>query len=307
MRILIIGKDGQVGGELQAATAGLGEVIALGHQDLDLTQEDAIRNTVRQIGPALIINAAAYTAVDAAEEDRELAFRINGWAPGVLAQEAFRLKAGLIHYSTDYVFDGLKSSPYSEDDAPAPLNVYGASKLAGEQEILASNAPAFIFRTSWVYGTRGKNFFLSMLQLAAVQDEVKVVNDQIGAPTWSKSIASATADVIQQCFVEKRFTREKGVARMQSRTGIYNMTAQGATSWFGFAKKILGHLAPWVKIVPVPTCEYITRAKRPKNSVLSGQKLQSTFGVGLPPWEEPLKSVLKECDDSGEAPRRVQS
>ena len=307
MRILIIGKDGQVGWELQAATAGLGEITALGHQELDLTEEDAIRNTVRQIEPALIINAAAYTAVDQAEENRDLAFRINGWAPGILAEEALRLKAGLIHYSTDYVFDGAKRSPYSEDDPPAPLNVYGASKLAGEQAILASHAAAFIFRTSWVYGTRGKNFFLTMLRLAGVHDEVKVVNDQLGAPTWSRSIAKATVDVIRECFLEKRFAREKGVARMLSRKGVYNMTAYGATSWFGFAKKILGHLAPWVKVIPITSCEYPTRARRPKNSVLSGQKLQSTFALGLALWEESLNLVLKECDESAGPPSPIRS
>jgi dTDP-4-dehydrorhamnose reductase len=293
-RILLIGKNGQVGWELQTATAGLGEIIALDHQELDLTVEDTIRNTIRQIGPALIINAAAYTAVDAAEDDRDLAFRINGWAPGVLAEEALRLKAGLIHYSTDYVFDGLKSSPYSEDDSPVPINVYGASKLAGEQAILASNAAAFIFRTSWVYGTRGKNFFLTMLRLASSREEVKVVNDQFGAPTWSRSIAAATAEVIRRCFQDKQFAKEKGVARMKARRGIYNMTERGTTSWHGFAKRILENRAPRVKVTPIRACEYSTRARRPQNSVLNGEKLQSTFGVSLPLWEESLNAVLAE-------------
>lgn len=301
MRILLIGKDGQVGWELQRSTAPLGELIALGHKDLDLCNGEAIRNHLQQIRPALIINAAAYTAVDHAEDERNLAFAINGEAPGILAQEALHLNAGLIHYSTDYVFDGRKQSPYCEDDPTGPLNTYGASKLAGEQAIVETGAAAIILRTSWVYGVRGSNFFLAMLRLAASRDEVTVINDQFGAPTWSRSIARATSEVVRQCFHGKHFTKEKGLARMHAFKGIYHMTAQGSTSWFGFAKRIYEETTHKTRVIPITTSEYRTRTKRPNNSVLSGEKLKSTFSLSLPSWEEGLKQVAEEYRTTSQA------
>ncbi len=297
MRVLLTGKDGQVGGELVRALAGVSFVAsltALGRQELDLADADAIRALVRAAKPNLIVNAAAYTAVDRAEEERGLAFKINAEAPGVLAEEAQRVGAGLVHYSTDYVFNGEKREPYLEHDATAPLNVYGESKLAGEHAIAAHSAPYLIFRTSWVYGPRGRNFFLTMLRLAAERSELKVVNDQIGSPTSSRSIAEATVQTLASCFLPGGFVAQKGLARMQSLSGTYNMTCQGSTSWHGFAQTILSRLAPQVKVTAIPSSEYKMLAVRPAYSVMSGEKLKTTFDVVLPSWEAALAQVIRD-------------
>jgi dTDP-4-dehydrorhamnose reductase len=287
-RILLTGKNGQVGWELQRTLATLGEVIALDRESMDLADPDSIRRTVREHKPNLIVNAAAYTAVDKAEEEPGLAMAINGRAPGILAEEAKRLGAAVIHYSTDYVFDGAKPGPYAEDDAPNPLNIYGKTKLSGEQAIQDSGASFLILRTSWVYGMHGRNFLLTILRLAREREELRVVNDQIGAPTWSRMIAEATAQVLAQITshatpLSKSFS---GIS------GVYHLSAGGETSWFGFAKAILANqLAPTVpvpRLTPVGTEEYPARATRPKYSVLSNAKLNRNFGLIMPHWENSL-------------------
>lgn len=288
MRILITGKDGQLGSELGHKLAPLGAVTAVGRQDLDLGDSDALRSYLRRARPDWIVNAAAYTAVDKAEEERDMAFRINAMAPQVLAEEAGRLGAGLVHYSTDYVFDGKKGSPYTEDDSTGPLNVYGASKLAGEQAIARSGVAHLIFRTSWVYSARGRNFFLTVLRLAAQKSEMKIVRDQVGAPTWSRNIAEATAQVL------KCFTRDSGKKRLAHLSGIYNMAAGGCSSWFEFARSIVAELAPDIKVTPILSSEYKTAACRPAYSILSGAKLKATFGVALPQWDDALRQMISE-------------
>jgi dTDP-4-dehydrorhamnose reductase len=291
-RILLTGKNGQVGWELQRTLATLGEVIALDRHGLDLANPDSIRRVVRERKPNLIVNAAAYTAVDKAEEESDLAMAINGMAPGILAEEAKELGAAVIHYSTDYVFDGNKNGPYIEDDAPNPLNVYGKTKLAGEQAIQAVGAPHLIFRTSWVYGMRGKNFLLTILRLAKERDELRIVNDQIGAPTWSRMIAEATAQVMAQISLPQGQGWAEGVS------GVYHLTATGQTSWFEFAKAILNFIpgsathAP--RLIPITTQEYPTPAKRPKNSVLSSTRLRQKFGLEFPGWETGLRLSVEE-------------
>ncbi|HSB03464.1 MAG TPA: dTDP-4-dehydrorhamnose reductase [Anaerolineales bacterium] len=291
-RILLTGKNGQVGWELQRTLATLGEVIALDRHGLDLADPDLIRRVVREHKPNLIVNAAAYTAVDKAEEESDRAMAINGTAPGVLAEEARRLNAAVIHYSTDYVFDGNKNGPYTEDDAPNPLNVYGRTKLAGEQAIQSVGAPHLIFRTSWVYGTRGKNFLLTILRLAKERDELRIVNDQIGAPTWSRMIAEATAQVVAQLSLQQ------GKSWAEDVSGVYHLTAMGQTSWFGFAKAILNYIpgaaAHAPRLTPITTQEYPTPAQRPKSSVLSNTILRQKFGLELPGWETGLRLSVED-------------
>jgi len=287
-RILLTGKNGQVGWELQRTLATLGEVIALDRESMDLADPDSIRRTVREHKPNLIVNAAAYTAVDRAEEEPDLAMAINGIAPGILAEEAKRLGAAVIHYSTDYVFDGKKHEPYTEENVPKPLNVYGKTKLAGERAIQDVGAPNLIFRTSWVYGTRGKNFLLTILRLAREREELRIVSDQIGAPTWSRMIAEATAQVLAQIT-----SHATPLSKLFSDiSGVYHLSAGGETSWFGFAKAILANqLAPTVpvpRLTPVRTEEYPARATRPKYSVLSNVKLNRKFGLIMPQWENSL-------------------
>lgn len=291
-RILLTGKNGQVGWELRRTLATLGEVIALDRQGLDLADPDSIRRVVREHKPNLIVNAAAYTAVDKAEEESDLALAINGTAPGILAEEANRIDAALIHYSTDYVFDGNKNGPYTEDDVPHPLNVYGRTKLEGERAIQAVGAPHLIFRTSWVYGARGKNFLLTILRLARERDELRIVDDQFGAPTWSRLIAEATAQVVAQLPVP-------GESWDVGMSGIYHLTAKGRTTWFGFAKDILAHVPGSPKrvphLMPIATQEYPTPAKRPKNSVLSCVRLRTRFRLEAPEWETGLRLSVEEA------------
>lgn len=292
-RILLTGKNGQVGWELQRTLATLGEVISLDRHGLDLTDPDSIRRAVRAHNPNLIVNAAAYTAVDKAEEEPDLAMAINGTAPGILAEETKRLGAALVHYSTDYVFDGNKNGPYTEDDAPNPVNIYGKTKLAGEQAIQAVGALHLIFRTSWVYGARGKNFLLTILRLARERDELRIVNDQIGAPTWSRMIAEATAQVVAQ------LSRPQGEGWVESVSGVYHLTAAGQTSWYGFTQAILESVTfptrqSLPRVTPISSAEYPTPAPRPKNSVLSNTRLRQKFGLEPPRWEIGLRLSLEE-------------
>ena len=289
-KILVFGRMGQVGWELRHKLACLGQVTAFEYPEIDFSKPDSIRTAMRAAEPAVILNAAAYTAVDKAESDPELATAINATAPGVIAEEAKRLGSVLVHYSTDYVFDGSKLTPWVETDAPNPLNAYGRTKLAGDQAIQASGCDYLIFRTSWVYGARGNNFLLTMLRLGKERSELRIVDDQIGSPTSSECIAQATSDVLAQVLAP-------GGAGMQGRSGIYNLTSSGETSWFGFTKVILAEAAvrfgsPLPNLVPILTADYPTPAKRPANSRLSCQRVEKTFGVSLPHWEHALSLVL---------------
>ena len=289
MRILVTGKTGQVGWELTRALLPLGEVVAPARAELDLARPESIRDAMSFIRPEIVVNAGAYTAVDKAESEPELAMAVNARAPGVLAEEARRIGAFMVHYSTDYVFDGAKASAYDEDDEPNPLNVYGASKLAGERAVQDAGEWHLILRTSWVYGTRGKNFLLKILELAVERGELRVVDDQIGAPTWSRSIAEATARVLKM-WIDGDHTE-----------GLFHLTAGGATSWCRFAEAILrqGAIARAPRVVPIPSSEYPTTAKRPKNSVLSNKRFVDAFGFALEPWEEELDRALAAREGCG--------
>jgi dTDP-4-dehydrorhamnose reductase len=288
--ILVTGVNGQVGFELARTLQGLGRVVALDRAALDLADLAQIRSTMRELKPAVIVNPAAYTAVDKAETDVDVAMRLNAEAPGVFAEEAARVGALLVHYSTDYVFDGTKSAPYVEDDATNPQNVYGKSKLAGEQAIAESGCAHLILRTSWVYGVRGKNFLLTMLKLGAERPELRVVADQVGAPTWSNTIAVSTSHILAQGLVVN------DLDWWRERSGVYHLTAAGETSWHGFAKAILeiamGEKAP--NMVPIGTSDYPVPAKRPANSRMSHGKLTSTFGLTLPDWQDALRLCMAE-------------
>ncbi|BAY34677.1 dTDP-4-dehydrorhamnose reductase [Nostoc carneum NIES-2107] len=296
MRILLTGVTGQVGWELQRTLMTLGEVIVVersaSHPSLqiDLAQPETIRPIIREIKPDLIINPAAYTAVDKAESEPDLAMAINGIAPGIIAEEAKRIGAAVIQYSTDYVFDGNKTTAYTEQDQPNPQNIYGKTKLAGEQAIASVDVPHLILRTSWVYSLRGKNFLLTMLRLAQEREEIRVVDDQIGAPTWSRMIAEATAQIISQASQNiSEFLAAKG--------GIYHLTASGKTSWYGFAKAIFEledkkSDRKLQRLIAIPSQEYPTPATRPAYSLLDSQKLSDNFGLVLPDWQRSLELVL---------------
>jgi len=284
MRILLVGTGGQVGFELVRTLAPLGEVRGLDFPQIDLADPDSIVSACRAARPALIVNAAAYTAVDKAESEPAAAHAINGIAPGILAEEALRCGAVLVHYSTDYVFDGSRRTPYGEDDAPAPLNEYGRSKLAGDLAIAQSGCKHLIFRTTWVYGPRGRNFLLTMLSLAQSRDEVRVVDDQHGAPTTSLFLADATARALSAIPAD-------GVA-----SGIYNLSAAGRTTWADFARAIFDRAAARPgfrvpRVVPIATSAYPTPATRPPYSVLSHRKFRSAFGFAPTSWE----AQLDEC------------
>jgi len=287
-KILVFGRIGQVGWELRHKLACLGQVAAVEYPEVDFTKADSIRNAVRAAEPSVIVNSAAYTAVDKAESEPELAWAINGTAPGVIAEEAKRLGGILVHYSTDYVFDGSKQGAYVETDAPNPLNVYGKTKLAGDEAIQAVGGDYLILRTSWVYGARGNNFLLTMLRLAKERTELRIVDDQTGGPTSSECIAEATADILAQVL-------SPAGGGLAGRSGIYNLTCRGETTWFGFAKAFLskaaGTAAP--ELIAIPTSEFPRPAQRPANSRLLCQRLEETFGVRLPDWEEALELVLE--------------
>jgi dTDP-4-dehydrorhamnose reductase len=284
MKILINGQNGQVSRELQRRLGGVGELIVLGRDQLDLAQPDHIRQHVQTVRPDLIINAAAHTAVDQAESEPELAFAINATGPGVLAEEALALGIPLIHYSTDYVFDGSKAEPYDEDDAPNPLGVYGKSKWAGEQAITAVQGQHLILRTSWVYSTHGRNFLLTMQRLLQEKPELRIVADQIGVPTWAGTIANSTVALI-----------ERWQAGQAGAWGTYHLTARGETSWFGFAQAIGNALReqgkPCANLLPIPSSDYPTPAARPLNSRLDCSRLRREWGVSQPDWQ----TALREC------------
>jgi dTDP-4-dehydrorhamnose reductase len=278
--ILVTGAGGQVGFELVRLLAAHGEVVATDLANLDLADPDAIVAAMRSIRPALVVNAGAYTAVDRAEKESALAHAVNGRAPGVLAEEAKRLGALLIHYSTDYVFDGERRTPYPEDAPAAPLNVYGASKLEGERAIAATGAHALVFRTSWVYGLRGANFLLTIRRLAAERDELRIVADQIGVPNWCGELAQATARIVGA-----------GLAAAAERKGLYHLCAHGCASWHEFACAILGS-AQAPRVVPIATADYPTPARRPLYGVLATDRFEAAFGFGLPDWRECLARCI---------------
>lgn len=295
-KILLTGVTGQVGRALQQYLAQFPlagwQVVACDRQQMDLTAPEHIRTVVREVAPALIIHPAAYTAVDQAESESALAFAINATAPKVLAEEAARLKAGMIHFSTDYVYDGTKASVYVETDKVNPMSVYGASKLAGEDAIRQVGLPHLILRTSWVYGADGKNFLKTILRLAHTRESMRIVSDQHGAPTSDASIAQAVRQLLDVWEIENT-----------DHTGVYHLVNRGETSWFGFASAIVDkyqQLAPdysWPalavkEIAPIAAAEYPTPAKRPSNSKLSTEKLAQTFGVMLPAWQESLDQVM---------------
>jgi dTDP-4-dehydrorhamnose reductase len=287
VKVLINGRHGQVSHELQRRLAAVGELIVLGRDQLDLAQPDQVRRQVQNIRPDLIINAAAHTAVDLAESEPQAAFAINAVAPGILAEEALALDIPLIHYSTDYVFDGMKAGPYTEDDTPNPLGVYGKSKLAGEQAIRDVQGKHLILRTSWVYSTHGRNFLLTMQRLLQEKPELRVVADQIGAPTWAGTIANSTLALI-----------ERWQANEVADWGTYHLSAQGETSWFGFAQAIGEALRqqgkPCATLIAIPSSDYPTPAARPLNSRLDCSRLQRDWGVSQPDWQTALRECLTE-------------
>ena len=292
MKILITGVNGQVGYELAQQLQHLGHIIALDRSQMDLTDADQMRRVIRHERPQLIVNPAAYPAVDQAEAEPALAMRINAEAPAILAEEARKCGAALIHYSTDYVFDGSKDGAYLETDPTGPINVYGRSKLAGEQAIADSGVAHVILRTSWVYGTRGKNFLKTIQRLAAERNELRIVADQYGAPTWCRTIADGTARVIEQLCT----TGSIVPSRWQQMGGIYHMTAQGRTSWHGFASKIVscGPRAGLVAVTPIAAAEYPVPAARPQNSEMSCARFERQFGK-LPSWESALAACLQDA------------
>jgi dTDP-4-dehydrorhamnose reductase len=298
LKILLTGKNGQVGYELARSLQGLGQVIALDRSQMDLANLDQVRSVIRSVQPDLIVNPAAYTAVDKAESEPALAFCVNGEAPGLMAQEAARLGAVMMHFSTDYVFDGSKNGPYTETDATGPISVYGSSKLAGEQAIIDSGAAHVILRTSWVYGMRGKNFLLTMLRLSEERDALRVVADQVGAPTWCRTLADTTAHIVAQAHSIRSAHAGGSTAAYsdwwRQRSGIYHLTCQGQTSWHGFTQAILQQAGRSGKcqLTPIPAAEYPTPARRPANSVLSCAKLIETF-CDLPDWQTALTLCME--------------
>lgn len=288
-RILLTGANGQVGWELQRTLSCLGEVSALDSRALNLADAAAIRDKVQALAPQIIVNAAAYTAVDKAESEKALARAVNATAPAVFAEEAARVEAVLVHYSTDYVFNGDGTAPWREDDACDPLNVYGETKLEGERAIQASGCRHLIFRTSWVYGARGSNFLLTMRRLMRERPELKIVADQHGAPTWCRDLAQATAQVLGQIT--------SPLIRDHHPWGIYHMSNAGETSWHGFAQAIQAcdkrdAADSAAKLLAIPSSEYPTPARRPLNSRLDNEKLARTFGLRLQGWEAALALCL---------------
>lgn len=293
MKLLVTGANGQVGWELRRSLSHLGTVVAMDRNACDLSRPQELNRVIRDVRPDVIVNAAAYTAVDKAEEEEELATTINGTAVGVIADEARKLGVLLIHYSTDYVFDGAKASPYTEDDPPHPINAYGRSKLAGERAIEQCGGLYLILRTSWVYAARGHNFLRTILRLAGERDELRVVADQIGAPTWASDIADVTAAIARQTSNERKLGNFA--------PGILNVTAGGKTSWFGFAEIILEQArlraaAPQnkPKIIAILSSERPTPAARPKNSNLAGERAHQRFGIAIGDWKNRLRLCMEQ-------------
>jgi len=300
--ILLTGKNGQIGGELLRSLPHLGEVVALERDQLDLSKPSDICRTIREVRPQLIVNAAAYTAVDQAETDEAIALAINGEAPGLMAKEAKKIGAALVHYSTDYVFDGCKKTPYDETDSANPINVYGKTKFAGEQAIRDSDVPHLIFRTAWIYGTRGRNFLLTILRLATEREELRIVSDQVGAPTCSSDVAAATSKILTDIS-----ERNNGGFVFRGVSGTYHMSAAGQTTWYEFAKTILEKAGAasrelvWLAaatrgrpliarhVAPISTEAFRSPTRRPAHSVLSNSRLVQTFGVALPDWHSQLQ------------------
>ncbi|MCA2814224.1 MAG: dTDP-4-dehydrorhamnose reductase [Microcystis sp. M090S1] len=285
-KVLLIGAKGQVGQELQVTLPFLGEVISIGREELDLTNSEKIGQLIREIHPDYLVNAAAYTAVDKAETEPELAYSINATAPKIMAESAEKIQAKFLHISTDYVFDGRKNTPYLETDLTNPLGVYGQSKLRGEEEIKTVNSQAIILRTAWVYGSYGKsNFVKTMLRLGKEREELKVVVDQVGSPTWAKDIATAITQLL---------------INVDNPAGIYNFTNSGVASWFDLTKaifeeaKISGIPLKIQRVIPITTAEYPTPAVRPAYSVLSGQKISQQLGYIPPYWRDSLKAMLNQ-------------
>ncbi len=287
MKILLTGKNGQVGWELNRSLSKLATVFAMGRDQMDLSKPETLRPVIQEIRPDIIINAAAYTAVDKAESEPELVMTVNGIAPGVIAEEAQKIGAGMIHYSTDYVFDGKATSPYREEDPISPLSVYGKSKLVGENAVMQAGIPHVIFRTGWVYSLRGSNFLLTMKKLAQTRNQIKVVDDQIGGPTWARSIAEGTALILEQNLCASN-------SSTFPHSGIFHISCGGETNWFGFAQKILelSGLTKNVELIPIPTIEYPTPAVRPQYSLLSNSKLKQAFDYEMPRWQEALQECL---------------
>ena len=301
LKIVIVGRNGQLAWEDNQRFQGLGQVICIGRPEFDLMDIDGVRAEICRIKPSVLVNAAAYTAVDQAESEPQTAMKVNSEAPAAMAEEAKQLGALFVTYSTDYVFDGKKASPYSESDPTAPLNVYGASKLSGERAVEAVGGSYLIFRTSWVYGARGKNFLKTIFKLAAERPELRIVDDQVGAPTWSRDLADATRKIIEQLVTQASSEKSPIGEALGDRRGIYHMTAAGSVSWCGFAAAIVEEMgkrglskANLANIMPIPTNEYPTPAARPHNSRLCNDKLKSAFGVMLPPWRESLAAVMDE-------------
>jgi dTDP-4-dehydrorhamnose reductase len=287
MKILLIGKNGQVGWELRRTLAPLAEVVAVDYPEVNFTDVSGLRQLVTETNPQVIVNAAAYTAVDKAETEKDLCRQINASGPGVLAEEAKKLNALLVHYSTDYIFDGTKQTPYVETDAPNPLGEYGKAKLAGDEAVRASGGDHLIFRLCWVYGARGQNFMLTMQRLAREREKLRVVRDQFGCPTWSRMIAEATAGAVQQAVRS---------ADRAAYSGTYHLAASGFTNWHGFASRIIEWMPTETRkcreVEGITTAEYPTPAQRPAYSVLNCDKLKQTFGLQLPDWETSLRHVL---------------
>jgi dTDP-4-dehydrorhamnose reductase len=290
-RILLIGADGQVGWELRRTLGTLGDVIAASLDGaygprVDLSDPRSLSRLVQDAVPDAVVNAAAYTAVDKAESESELAQRINAEAPGMLGGLLRDRGVPVVHYSTDFVFSGTSKRPYREDDEPGPVSVYGETKLGGEQSLMATGANAIILRTSWVYGVRGNNFLLTMLRLFGERDELRIVDDQVGAPTWSRMLAEVTAQILYRTL--------RGELDIERVKGVYHATNGGETSWFKFARTILGLSGRRCTLLPIPTSEYPAPARRPGYSVLDNAKLRETFGLGLPDWEVSLRQCLED-------------
>lgn len=298
LRILVTGALGQVGWELRTSLAPLGDIIAVDLAELDIADPDAIRTFIRTTKPDVLVNPAAYTAVDKAEANPEVAMAVNGIAPGVMAEEMAKLGGLMVHYSTDYVFDGSKRTPWLEDDVPNPLSVYGRTKLAGEQAVRAAGGAHVILRTSWVYGRRGGNFMLTMMRLARERDELRVVADQHGAPTWCRTLAEGTSAIVRDAWVVANpADRAKRFA-----SGVYHFTNGGITTWQGFAQAIVAE-APelddrrHVKVTPIATTDYPLPAPRPAYSVLDNGRLGKTFGIRQVPWETAFRACLADRID----------